>query len=266
MVAQVDEQQLAGGVANAGRVTRSGGHVLRPCGPYSSSVRAFLLSLRASGFEDAPLPAGVAEDGRERLVFIEGDVPLPPYPGWAQADEALISLAVLMHRFHRASRFFDPSGSAWSPELADPAGGSTICHNDVCLENVVFRDGAAVALLDFDFAAPGRPVYDLARFALLCVPIDDEISAARLGWHPADKPGRLRLVADSYGLDATARLQLMEVLASLVARGGEFVRGRVEARDPNFISMWDAMGGSERFDRRRRWWAAQRQNFVAALR
>ena len=81
---QVDEQQLAGGVANAGRVTRSGGHVLRPSGPYSGSVRAFLLSVWEAGFEGAPLPAGLADDGR--LVFIEGDVPLPPYPQWAQSD------------------------------------------------------------------------------------------------------------------------------------------------------------------------------------
>ena len=29
-----------------------------------------------------------------------------------------------------------------------------MCHNDVCPENVVFRDGIAVALLDFEFAAP----------------------------------------------------------------------------------------------------------------
>ena len=141
-----------------------------------------------------------------------------------------------------------------------------ICHNDVCLENVVFRDGAAAALVDFDFAAPGRPVYDLAQFARLCVPIDDDISAARLGWHPADKPARLRLVADSYGLDAPGRRQLVEVLDSSIARGGEFVRRRVESGDPNFISMWNAMGGMERFDRRRRWWAGQRQNFAAALR
>ncbi len=266
MVVRVDEQQLAGGVANAGRVTRSGGHVLRPCGPYSGSVRAFLRSLRAAGFEGVPLPAGVAEDGRERFVFIEGDVALPPYPQWAQSGDALASVAVLMRRFHDASASFVPSGAAWSSELADPVGGRTICHNDVCLENVVFRDGAAVALLDFDFAAPGRPVYDLAQFARLCVPIDDETNAARLGWFPADKPARLRLAADSYGLDASGRRQLVEVLDASVARGGEFVRRRVEAGDPNFISMWNAMGGMERFDRRRRWWAAQRETFAAALR
>ena len=199
-------------------------------------------------------------------MFIEGDVAVPPYPGWAQSDAALASVSVLLRRFHQAARSFDPSRAAWSTELADPAGGPIICHNDVCLENVVFRDGTAAALLDFDFAAPGRPIYDLAQFARLWVPIDDEASAERLGWHPAAKPARLRLVADVYGLDATARRQLVAVLADSIARGGAFVRRRVEAGDPNFISMWNAMGGMERFDRRRRWWAAQRQNFAAALR
>ena len=67
-------------------------------------MRACLLSLRAAGFEGAPLPAGVAGDDRERLVFIEGEVPLPPYPEWAQSGEALASVAVLMRQFHRASK------------------------------------------------------------------------------------------------------------------------------------------------------------------
>ncbi len=63
--------------------------------------------------------------------------------------------------------------------MADPAGGRIVCHNDVCLENVVFRDGLAVGLLDFDFAAPGRPAYDLAQMARMCVPVDDDVSATR---------------------------------------------------------------------------------------
>jgi thiamine kinase-like enzyme len=140
-----------------------------------------------------------------------------------------------------------------------------VCHNDVCLENVVFRDGAAVALLDFDFAAPGRPVYDLAQFARMCVPVDDEVNAARLGWRPADKPARFRLVADAYGLDADGRQELVAVMDVSIARGGQFVRDRVEAGDPNFIEMWEAMGGMERFDRRRRWWDGERRAFVTAL-
>jgi Phosphotransferase enzyme family len=262
----VDEQRLLGGIANAGSVNRAGGHVLRPRGPHTRSIGAFLLALRAAGFDGAPMPAGMSDDGRERFEFIEGDVPLPPYPPWAQSDEALASVAVLMRHFHAASGSFDPAGHAWSPELADPAGGRIVCHNDVCLENVVFREGAAAALLDFDFAAPGRPVYDLARFACLCVPVDDEISAARIGWHPADRAARLRLAADAYGLDAAGREQLLEVTEGLVARGGEFVRRRVEAGDSNFTAMWQEMGGVERFDRRRRWWAGQHAHVAKALR
>jgi Phosphotransferase enzyme family len=262
----MEEQQLAGGIANAGRVTRSGAYVLRPCGTYAGSIRPFLMSLREAGFDGAPLPAGQADDGRERFGYLDGDVPLPPYPQWARADDALASVGALMRRFHRASGSFSPAGSSWSPELADPAGGRMICHNDVCLENVVFRDGEAAALLDFDFAAPGRPIYDLARCALLCVPVDDDTSAARLGWQPADKPARLRVLADAYGLEAAERPQLAQILAEMVARGGEFVRRRVEAGDPNFTSMWNAMGGAERFDRRRRWWAWLGQEFAAALR
>ena len=98
------------------------------------------------------MPVGIDDDGRERLLFIEGDVPLPPYPAWAQLDSALASIAILMRRFHDASRSFDSTGSTWSDEMVDPAGGPFVCHNDVCLENVVFSQGIAVGLLDFDAA------------------------------------------------------------------------------------------------------------------
>jgi hypothetical protein len=135
----------------------------------------------------------------------------------------------------------------------------------VCLENVVFRDGVAVALLDFDFAAPGRPLYDLALMAGMCVPVDDDVSARRLGWTPADRPRRLRLLADAYGLDSVGRRDLIDTLDVRVARSGEFVLRRVCGGDPNFIDMWRDMGGMERYDRRRRWWAAHRPEFARAL-
>lgn len=262
----MSEELLHGGVANAGAVTRLGQHVLRPSNEHTPSIHRFLSALKVGGFDGASVPVGVQPDGRERLEFIAGDVPLPPYPSWVQADGALASIAALMRRFHDASRSLDLDDAAtWSAEMADPMGGSIVCHNDVCLENVVFRDGVAVALLDFDFASPGRPEYDLAQFARMCVPIDDEISAGRLGWRHVDKPARLRLVADTYGLDAVGRSDLLETLEVSIQRGGQFVRRRVQAGDPNFIAMWNAMGGMERFDRRRSWFAADRHHFVAAM-
>lgn len=261
----VSEEILHGGVANAGAVVRSGRHVLRPSNPNSTSIHSALRSIRAAGYEGASLPVGIDSDGRERLEFIAGDVPVPPYPGWAQTDDALASITELIEGLHDASEAMDLADDGWSGEMADSIGGPVLCHNDVCLENVVFRDARAIGLIDFDFAAPGRRVFDLASFARMCVPIDDEINSAKLGWAPSDRPDRLRLVADTYGLDAEARRQLVELLADSMARGGEFVRRRVEAGEPAFIEMWDNMGGAERFDRRRRWWAEVFGDFDRAM-
>ncbi|HEX3841664.1 MAG TPA: phosphotransferase [Acidimicrobiales bacterium] len=259
------EEALPGGVANAGRVSRDNGHVLRPSSPHSTSVHRFLSALCADGFEGASQPIGLEDDGRERLVFIDGDVPLPPYPAWAQSDATLASATGLLRRFHQASSAIGFEGLGWSVELADPEGGPIICHNDVCLENVVFRQGVAIGLIDFDFAAPGRPVFDLAQFARMCVPIDDDLSASRLAWEAPDRPARLRLLADVYGLAAAQRRQLLEILSTAMAEGEGFVRRRVEAGDPNFIRMWNEMGGRERYDRRQQWWTAHQRSFADAL-
>ena len=260
-----DDSDLAGGVANAGHVRRQGRYVLRPASVHSAVIHGFLAALRAHGFDGASRPVGIDPDGRERLVFIPGDVAIPPYPAWAQTDRSLASMARLLRRYHDASGHVGAPRGSWSDEMADPQGGPIVCHNDVCLENVVFRDGEAVGLLDLDFAAPGRAVHDLAQFARMCVPVDDDQNASRLGWSPADRAARLRVVADAYGLDATGRASLLDLVDVSIARGGAFVRRRVEAGDPNFIAMWDGMGGEERFDRRRRWFAAERSRFADAL-
>ncbi|GAC1596825.1 MAG: hypothetical protein NVS3B21_20950 [Acidimicrobiales bacterium] len=129
-----------------------------------------------------------------------------------------------------------------------------------CSEN-----GTAVGLLDFDFAAPGRPLYDVAQMARMCVPIDDDTNASRLGWEPGDGPARLRLVADAYGLDANERHDLLGILSFSMVQGGEFVRRRVEAGDQTFVKMWNDMGGAERFDRRHRWWVENHRRLAHAM-
>jgi hypothetical protein len=259
------EQPLVGGIANAGRVVRVGPHVLRPSNPHSGSIHAFLRAVRHAGFEGASSPVGIERDGRERLVFVDGEVPVAPYPDWSQSDTALASIAGLLRGLHDAAGGFDPRDLTWNDALADPAGGTLVCHNDVELSNVVFRGGIAVALLDFEFAAPGRPVYDVAQLARLCVPIDDDFDRARLGWRPADRPERLRLVADSYGLDRDGRAELLAAMNDAIDRVEAAVRRRVDAGDPNYVVMLNRTGGIEKYDRRRRWWTDHHDRFAAAL-
>jgi hypothetical protein len=263
-----DVEVLQGGVGNAGAVVRVGTHVLRPPSPHRRGIHALLDHLHSSGFDAVPEVVGVEPDGRERLVFIPGDVPIPPFPDWSTTDVVLASTASLLRRFHHAVESFEPPPTAtWNSELADPHPGPSpvLCHNDVCPENVVFRDGAAIALLDFEFVAPGRPVWDLAALAMMCIPLDTPEDAARTGRGHLDPVRRLRVVTDAYGLDVAGRHELLETLDERMADGGTFVRRRVEAGEAAFVAMWEAMGGQARYDRRRDWFTASRPTFEAAL-
>jgi hypothetical protein len=239
--------------------------VLRPASPHTDSIHAFLRGVRSAGFEGAPLPVGVDDDGRERLWFIDGDVPSTPYPDWCQTDAALASIARLLRELHDAALEFDPRGHTWNEALADPAGGTVVCHNDAEPSNVVFRDGVAVALIDFEFAAPGRPVYDLAQLARTCVPIEDDVDQARLDWHPADRPARLRLVADEYGLDRDGRRELLGAMDDAIDRIEAFARRSLRPGDARSRAIVDHTGGIAKYERRRRWWNDHRARFAAAL-
>ncbi len=263
---------LHGGVANADAVVRRGPHVLRPSNPHTPTIHHFLRFLRTEGFDGASMPLGVEPDGRERLEFIDGDVAVPPYPAWAQTDGALASATQLLRRFHDVSaRYVPPPGATWSTEMADPEAATLdqseliVCHNDVCLENLVYRDGEAVGLLDFDFAAPGRRLHDLATFARMNVPMDADDDAVLLGRTPPFDPfRRLRVVADAYGLPPD-RTAFLDVLAGGIERGGRFLQRRLDEGNEAFKAMVEATGGMAKFDRRRAWYAANRERFAAAL-
>jgi hypothetical protein len=259
---EADEEVLHGGVGNAGLVVRIGEVTHRPAGAHSPTVHALLAHVRAAGFDGVPEPLGIV-DRREQLRFVPGDVPCPPFPAWSQTDAALASTAALLRRFHDATVGFVASDDAWDRELADPRTGDVICHNDVCPENVVYRNGVAVALLDFDFAAPGRRAFDLASLARMCVPIDTDDDAALTGRRGLDPFTRLRVVADAYGLED--RVELVDALAEQMRGGGAFVRRRVDAGDPAFTEMWNKMGGAARYRRRERWFDTHRSRFLDAL-
>lgn len=263
-----DVEVLAGGVGNAGAVVRKGDEVFRPTSAHTPAIHSLLGYLRRTGFDGVPEVRGIGPDGRERLGFIPGDVPIVPFPAWSQTDAALASTAALLRRYHDAVEgFVPPPDARWSDEMADPAPGpdAVVCHNDVCPDNVVYRNGEAVALLDFEFAAPGRRVWDVAALARMCAPVETNEDAARTGRAGLDPYHRLRVVADAYGLNDGQRRDLLVALGEQFETGGEFVRRRVEAGERAFIEMWDAMGGQARYDRRRNWFAANRDRFAAAL-
>ncbi|MER6983354.1 phosphotransferase [Streptomyces carpinensis] len=261
-----EDGALVGGMVNAGAVFRRGALVERPAPRNARALHAHLLALKEQGFDAAPAPVAVTEDGREQLTFVPGDVPLPPFPDWAMTTAALESVGSLLRRLHEAAAAVEVDIRAeWPRDLADPEGGTMLCHNDVCPDNVVFRDGRAAALIDFDLAAPGRPLWDVAMTARYWVPMVDPASAA--AFYPAelDAPERLRILADSYGLSPRERGELPGVVEQATEVCRAFVARRVADGDPVYLQALAERGGWERWDRMRTWLADHRETFTAAL-
>lgn len=210
--ARRDEREvpLHGGTANRGRVFRVGDTVRRPSRDTAPSVHALLRHLSDVGFDGAPRHLGTDERGREVLSYVEGTAVTPPYPHWALTDDALVSVAELLRDYHRAVASFDPGGRSWSRPPPAPFAGGLVSHNDPNLDNVVFRDGRAVGLIDFDLACPGSALWDVACAARLWVPIrpDRYIRDARRG----RVPERLRLFVDAYGLSRAERARFAEAV------------------------------------------------------
>lgn len=258
-----DPEPLAGGMGNAGAVVRVGDTVRRPRGAHADANDLLLEGLCAAAFP-APVPLG--NDAQNRAVFrwIDGAVAVPPYPAWSLTDEALASVGRLLRHYHDVVRIVPlPTGLEWSEEMPDPHGGPIICHNDVCPENVVFRDGEAFALLDFDFAAPGRPIWDLAQTARMWIPLrPPEFNGDRAHLDPFS---RLRVIADAYGLGVDQHQELVEAILESRRAGSRFVQRRVHAGEPAFVAAWTSHGADEGNARIISWLEENTNRFLSAL-
>lgn len=259
------EEPLAGGFSNLGEVVRIGDTVRRPPRRSTLAVRALLLHLERIGFDGAPRYLDTDDQGREVLTFVDGDVPLPPYPAWSMTDDALDSVGELVRRFHDAVASFDATTvSGWELDWADPLGGAVVCHNDLFPENVVFRDGRAVALIDFDMTAPGRPFWDLAVATQEWMP---QHAPETRRDHPSslDAVARFGRLARAYGVEAADASELVDVVFAERAQAIANVRHEMQLGNPVWIENWRDVGGDERAAIDDAWLAEQRDALVAAV-
>jgi hypothetical protein len=202
---------LPGGTANRGLVVRAGDTVIRPAAPCRPATHALLAHLSAAGFDGAPrvLASG---PGTETLTYIPGTAAVPPLGADLLTDDALVSVADLLRRYHAAVASFDPAGYRW-PRLV-PARFRTgvVSHNDIYPANLVFRDGRAAALIDFDLAGPGSAAWDFAAAARSWVPLQDDtdISDSRRG-RVLD---RFRIFLAASGLPRAGRIAVAEAVVA----------------------------------------------------
>lgn len=188
---------LKGG--NSSQVVREGDSVLRSTGSWSPFVHRLLQHLTAAGLRESPVFIEQVGD-QERLSFIEGEVGSDPLKQYMQTDAILVEAARLLRRLHDCTQdFVIPPDAVFQLPVITPH--EVICHNDFAPYNCVFRDNHLVGILDFDTAAPGSRLWDIAYAVYRFVPLTNDAHSRANGWNPVpDRQARLKLFCDAYGL------------------------------------------------------------------
>jgi len=225
------EIALGGGNATGG-VVRIGDTVRRPAGPWTPAVHALLDHLCAAGFRGAPRPLGLDDLGREVLTFIPGTIPWPGNFALLDPDDRLRRVARLIRDFHDAVTGFCPPPDARWQALIPAEGTGIIAHHDLAPWNLVISP-RRWAFIDWDTASPGSRLWDVAYALHGFVPL-----SANPRYQRNDSARRMRLLADTYGLDQAQRQELLPMLARRTKAMYDFLAGQAAVGTQPWTRLW----------------------------
>jgi hypothetical protein len=247
-MASVEKEPLKGGFLTS--VVRVGETVERGAGYWSPAVHSWLSHLVATEPGIAPRPLGLdAVEGTETLSYLEGTVPSGgASPPFLWTEETLEAIARLVRRFHDASRSFTPPPNArWQASATYPGGGEVICHNDLAPWNTLFVDDSPVAFLDWDFAAPGPRVWDVAFALWHFVPLYGDPDSDPFPLQQFEpRATRTRMFCDAYGFKDLGDVVHM-VIERQVGTYAAMERGAKEG-NAAYQRLW-AMGAGDGIQR-----------------
>lgn len=193
------EERLSGGNVSDS-VVRVGQTVRKTPTPATPAVDALLRHLHAVGFDGAPQSLGRDEKGRQVLEYIPG----------ASCSVASLSLAELrrvgelIRELHGAVESFEaPTNAKWNVVMV-PDGEDLICHNDLAPWNLI-RGGDRWVFIDWDGAAPGTRLWDLAYAVVTFPPIEP-------GCNLVEAAKRVAAILDGYGLEKRCYGELIQLM------------------------------------------------------
>ncbi|WP_345565186.1 phosphotransferase [Streptomyces plumbiresistens] len=245
----VEETSLEGGAVN--EVVRIGATVRRGPTERSDYVRDLLALFERRGWPGAPRHLGTDERGREMFGYIEGRAAVTAEErAAARTDANLISVARLVRAFHDLTH--------GTPSAGDR---DVVCHNDLAPKNTVYDvrgdDWRPLAFVDWDLAAPGERVHDVAhlcwQYLDLGPGLTDVPEAAR----------RIRLVCDAYGLDE--RGVLVDTVLWWQDRCWRGIDAAADRCEPAMVALREA-GAVEEVRGAWEWVAGHRRELGALLR
>lgn len=231
------EIPLPGG--NVGGAVRVGATVRRPTGPWTPAVHALLDHLNGAGLDSIPEVLGIDDRDREILTYLPGravDVDVEIVP-----DELLTAAVEWLRRFHQTVRDFRPAGPVrWRNGTWTLAADEIICHHDPGAYNWIVEGHRLVGVVDWDMAAPGRPIDDLAFMAWNAIPLHQPLPSEYVA-------ARLRLMAAGYG--DVSPVGLLEHAARRMRRATDTIEAGQRRGDPGMLGL-AALGEPARTRRR----------------
>ncbi len=201
-----EEEVLTGG--NVSNVYRSGNTVRRELKSGSHKIHRLLKHLENKGFSYAPKFLGIDEKGREVLSFIEGEAGNYPLKQYMWSDDVLIEIGKMLRLYHDSVSDFSFDDS-WKSIDNTPKPFEVLCHNDFAIYNIIFNDERPIGIIDFDVAAPGPRLWDIAYTLYTCVPLSrfylsetGEKIYYNSSQHAQHIKQRVKFFFDSYGEEA----------------------------------------------------------------
>jgi len=242
-------------------VVRIGDTVRRQSGPWSEAVQALLRHLEAVGFTQAPRALGWDRQGREQVGFLPGAAATRPWPDVLRSLVGVTILGDWLARYHHAvAGFAPPPGAVWRTGPHRPRPGDIIRHGDLGPWNTIWQAGGLSGVIDWDFAAPGPAIADVADLAWQLVPLrptrpDAPYEAA------LERRVRLQALCAAYGAIAPAAV-VDAALALMAATLRETVtRGQAGAQPwRSFL----ARGDVPRLLAERQWLAQARCELIGS--
>src|SRR5579862_6524354 len=176
------EISLSGGRLTPG-IVRVGNTVRRPAKGDAAFVHDLLLFLEDQGFPFAPRFLGKDEQDRDILGYLEGAI-------WSDSgsklsDDLLEQAARAIRRYHDVT-----AGSPLAQNY------EIIAHHELGPHNTIFQGGHLVGFIDWDDAAPGMRLRDLANA------VYNYVDVSHWANQTADEQARrIRLMCVAYGWD-----------------------------------------------------------------
>jgi hypothetical protein len=244
----VPEELLRGGFVT--QVVRIGDTVRRRPARNAEFVHRLLECLERAGWDGAPRFTGVDEQGREILSFLPGHVPLQPAEHMrVRSDDSLAAAAGLVRQFHDLTAGTSLAGSC-----------EVVCHNDLSPRNTIYRDRAGVlqpvAFIDWDIAAPGKRIHDIAHVCWQYVGLGPQIEDA------ARACRQVRIICDAYGL--ADRAAVVDTILWWQDRCWRGIRAAAATGDPSMTRLHDS-GVTQEVRQQHEWVARHRAELQAAL-